>query len=330
VIAGCGEVTRYKHLRALKWAGGVVCAGLLDPDGEALRRTAASHGLPLEPGEGDALLVATPPEAHLAAAQGSQPVLVEKPLSLSREDAAAFVEMARDRVVVVGFHMRHHRLIVEARRAVEEGQLGVLESVHVRWSSPREDAGLPAWRFERRRGGGALWEIGVHAYDLWRHLTGAEVESVFARAVSGTRQDEFAEVTARLSGGILATASLSERAPHQIQVEVRGARGRLEIDCLRFEGYRFYKAGAAPGDAASRWAEARRLAAALPGGLRSMRRGGDYLGSYLAQWRHFRDAALGAAQPMATATDGAINCAIARAAAASAETGALCCPEGLP
>lgn len=234
--------------------------------------------------------------------------------------------MAQRRTVLVGFHMRHHRLVSEARTWIQQGRVGRIESVHVRWASPREDEGLPRWRFRRESGGGAIWEIGMHAYDLWRFLTGLEVDSVFATSRSGSREDESAEVTARMTGGCMATASLSERAPHQIEVEVRGSEGRLRVDCLRFEGLYFQPAGSAPGDPAVRAAEARRLASSLALGVRAMRRGGDYLGSYARQWMHFREVALGLAAPLATVADGIENWAIARAAEASVRSGAVSCP----
>ena len=71
-------------------------------------------------------------------------------------------------------------------------------------------------------------EIGVHLFDLWRYLLETEVEEVFAVGRHGARDDENAVVTAVLANGALASARLSERTAHDMQVEICGAEGRVE------------------------------------------------------------------------------------------------------
>jgi predicted dehydrogenase/GT2 family glycosyltransferase len=305
-LIGCGEVTRAKHLPALCSLPEVRVLAVADPDRERREQTGDRFRIPRRlPGveavlelEGiDAVGIATPPASHLEVAlpaiEAGKHVWIDKPLALRREDCLELVRAAqpRQRVAVVGFHMRFHRLVRELRARIQAAGLGRIESIRSVWFSPRSDEGLPEWRRARENGGGALVEIGVHHYDLWRFLLGAEVEEVSALGRDGSRHDETAVIAARLTGGILASAVLSERTSHEIEIEVCGSEGRLRAGCLKFDGIEFLPIGAAPGDAGNRLARGAHLLRSLPRGLYSMARGGEYRESYREAWRRFAAAA---------------------------------------
>ena len=95
-------------------------------------------------------------------------VLVEKPLALSVPECQRMIEEAERAGVVamVGFHMRFHRLVREAREQIGRGAPGNIESIRLVWHSPRADVGISAWKTRRSHGGGALVEIAVHHLDL--------------------------------------------------------------------------------------------------------------------------------------------------------------------
>jgi predicted dehydrogenase/GT2 family glycosyltransferase len=344
-LVGCGEVTREKHLPALRRVPSIEVIALADLDPGRREGLARAHGIPHAVASVEAVLglegvdaigVCVPPSAHaevaVAALRAGAHVWIDKPLALDLGDcerirAAAAASAAR---VVVGFHMRSHRLLARARAIVTSGALGPLESIRCTWSSPRDDVDLPAWRARRDRGGGALIEIGVHHVDLWRYLTGAEVEEVFALSRDGVRHDEHALVTARLSGGILASTALSERAPHQIEVEVTGGDARLHVDCLRFEGLDVSTHRDRPGAASTRLRRAAHALGALPEGLRVMRRGGDYHDSYRLAWEHFEEAIRTGQPARASLEDGIRAVEVTLAAHASRAQGVPVAPRGSP
>jgi predicted dehydrogenase len=58
-------------------------------------------------------------------------VLIEKPVALGMAHADKLVELAskHDVRVLMGFHMRWHRLIRRAREYVHSGALGIIESI---------------------------------------------------------------------------------------------------------------------------------------------------------------------------------------------------------
>ncbi|MCX6621642.1 MAG: glycosyltransferase [Acidobacteria bacterium] len=263
-LIGCGEVTCAKHLPAL-------------------------HRL-----------------LALAAIRAGKHVWIDKPLALTAEECVQIAAAARgtSRVVMTGFHLRFHPLVAQVRRVIASGRLGTLESIRSVWNSPRGDAGLPAWRWHRETGGGAITEIGVHHFDLWRYLLGAEVREVYALSRDGSRHDENAIVTATLDNGVLATAILSERTPHDIELEICGSAGRLRAACLRFEGLEFYSLTDIPGSPRTRLGRYSHFLRTLPSGLVSIARGGGYRESYRNGWEHFVRAAQGQAPACCDAVDG--------------------------
>jgi predicted dehydrogenase len=334
-LVGCGEVCEFKHLPALGRVEGARVVALVDPDTARAKRVAEKFGIRRHFDHVDALLtqappdvvgVLTPPGEHadivIESLAGGCHVLVEKPLALSLDDADAMIaaERAGAGRCLMGLHMRWHRLVRRARAAIGAGEVGTLESVRGVWSSPRRDEGIPGWKTRRATGGGALVELGVHLFDLWRVLGGAEVSEVFATARQGVRDDEAASVTARLRNGVIASAALSERSSHDLEIHVAGSGGRLRLACQRFDGFESYAVHETDGALGPR---ARHLIASmreLPGGLVRMRRLGDYGESYRGEWQHMVEVARGAAAEC-TLEDGRAALAVILAATRSADLG---------
>jgi predicted dehydrogenase/GT2 family glycosyltransferase len=331
-LIGCGEVTRAKHLPALRRVAGFRVLALADRDAGRRERVGDLFHIPCRvPGveaalalDGiDAVGVAVPPESHaevaIAALEAGKHVWIDKPLALTAEESLRICDAAArsSRVVMIGFHMRYHRLVGALRAAIRGGRLGEIESIRSVWNSPRADLGLPAWRRRRETGGGALIEIGVHHFDLWRYLLDAEVREVFAVTRDGERDDENAVVTGVMENGILAAAILSERTSHEIEIEVCGSAGRMRAGCLRFEGLDVAPLAEVPGAPRARLRQLAHLARELPGGLASMARGGEYRESYRAAWESFAQAAQGRASEVCGPAEGLRAVEVAAAAVES-------------
>ena len=335
-LVGAGEVTEHKHLRALRYVRGARVVALADPDTARCARVADRYGIGLRLSQArecfsadvaDVVGILTPPGTHAELALESlskgRHVLVEKPLALTIRDCDMLVAAAGQSTVVAmtGFHMRWHRLLVRAREVIASGSLGRLESIRATWNSPRGDDTAPPWKRTRVTGGGAIVELGVHLFDQWRYLTGAEVIDVFARARHGTRDDESATISASLSNGMLAEAVVSERASHEIEMEVCGELGRLRVSCQRFDGLETYARQETDGMIGSRARGIARTLRELPRGLARMRRMGDYGDSYRGEWQHLVDVVRSGSQPACTMVDGREAVRVALAATASASSG---------
>lgn len=335
-LAGAGEVCEHKHLRVLGEVTGARVVALADPDPARLRHVADRYGISLRfadareclsPDIADVIGILTPPETHgelaLEALRLGRHVLVEKPLALTLPDCEALVSAAAGSraVALTGFHMRWHRLLVRARDVVASGELGKLESIRATWNSPRGDDAAPPWKRTRITGGGAIVELGVHIFDQWRFLTGAEVVDVFARARHGTRDDENATISATLSNGMLAEAVVSERTSHDIEIEVCGDEGRLRVSCQRFDGLEVYARRETAGMMGPRARGIARTLGELPRGLARMKTLGDYGDSYRGEWQHLVECIAGGRSPGCTMQDGREAARVALAAAASAASG---------
>jgi len=302
---GCGEVTRFKHLPALRRVPGVEVAAIADLEADKRDAVGDRFGIAqrftdvealLRGAELDAVGVCVQPSRHaevaLAALQAGKHVWIDEPLALDHGQGAALVESSRgaNLRVMVGSHMRFHRLAQAALPVLRRGALGRIESIRSVWNSPRRDEAVPAWCRRRAEGGGVLVEIGVQHVDLWRYLLGSEVHEVFAKSRNGTREDESAVVSAVLANGVLAVAILSERTSHAIEVEIAGDRGRLRLDLLRFDGLELFSAADVPGRPATRVKRLWSFFRALPAGVASAAIGGSgYLDSYRVAWSHFID-----------------------------------------
>jgi len=317
VLVGAGVVAERKHLPALRGLTDLwQVTGVVDPDSQRLRllsdllpgaRTFETLGLCLDSMDFEAVAVLTPPGSHVAlteeALAAGKFVLVEKPLSLSLEEARRLQAHPASARVVMGFHMRHHRLVLQARQQLRSGQLGQIQACRGAWCAPRPPD-QSEWENLRALGGGALIELAVHYYDLLRFLFEQDLEPVEARALSAERDDEGACVLGRTTGGIPFSGVFSERASHQLEFEFYGSRGRLKLDCLRFDGLRFSGWGVDTGAVPFRLREFLQTLSRLPEGLRSFRSGGDYLGSYREQWRHFAQVVAGRTSPLCRVEDG--------------------------
>ena len=191
-IIGCGRVSETCHLPVLRDLGRRVqvvavadvdehrrrrVAGMFDiaqafPDAETLLSDAGASI--------DAIVVCSPAEFHADAVVGAlragKHVLVEKPLALKLDDADRMTEQAKltpHLKAMLGFNLRHHRLVKKARQMIAGGLIGETQLVRTLWTSGiRYRMKLPPWRNRRQTGGGVLSEIAGHHVDLLRYVTG--------------------------------------------------------------------------------------------------------------------------------------------------------------
>lgn len=333
---GCGEVCEKKHLPALQRVRGARVVAIVEVDAARRARIGDRFAIKHRFADVSALVAANvaeligilvPPADHAAAArtviEAGAHVLVEKPLTLSLDEADALVAAAHGASgrVFMGFHMRWHRLIRRARDLVRQGRFGSLESVHATWNSPRGDDETPDWKCHRSTGGGALIELGVHIVDLWRFVLDTDARDIFAEVRHGARDDEAAVVMANLGNGMLASASISERAGHNIELDICGDAARVRVAGQRFDGWECYATGESDGMLGPRIRRIRRTLRELPVGLAGISSLGDYGDSYRAMWQHVIDAIRDGTPAECTLEDGREALRVVLAAAAAAECG---------
>jgi len=317
-VIGCGRAAQDLHLPALARIPDIQVVALADADPDRLtaagskwrinRRYQDYRELVCDSSV-DAVLIAIPPRMHhdafLLAANSHKHTYIEKPLAMNLEEAdrMAAAETTSSIRVVVGFNLRSHRLVQQARKLIREGTLGPILSMRSEWVGG--NGVRPDWQRRRNEGGGVLYELGVHHFDLWRYLLDSEVSSVEAESASNGAEDFSVHVKAHMLNGATASANLVLDGEAKHQVEVFGTEGSFRFSLYRADSLQFHPVG--------RTGQLGQWLAALPGAVNAVRRGGDYIDSYRRHWLRFVAAVQGGETP-ATLQDGRESLRIAMAA----------------
>ncbi len=230
------------HLAALKASDQISLAGIVEPV-DAVRAKLEGEHVPLfespqeliAAGIAEAVLIAAPSSVHAMLvsefAAASIPVLCEKPVGVSPEEAASARDAAvqADVVLQVGYWRRFVPQLRELRARVEADELGEIYQL----SCMQWDQEPPSASFRAHSGGIAI-DMGVHEIDQIRWLLGEQIQWVAAvgagrlppEAASAADPDA-AVVLAKLSGAAAATISLGRRFPYadSCWLELWGTRG---------------------------------------------------------------------------------------------------------
>ena len=122
-------------------------------------------------------------EPSIAALEAGVPVLCEKPLAPTLEEAAAMRDAAAATGVTAGaaFNYRFVPAIRHAKGLIEDGELGEIRQVRGRYLQDwLVDPEAPwAWRMDAEMAGsGALGDLGAHTIDLANFLVGDRVGGI--------------------------------------------------------------------------------------------------------------------------------------------------------
>jgi predicted dehydrogenase len=158
------------------------------------------------------------PEQTLQALDAGKHVLVEKPMALNVTDAERMVAAARQarRLLGVGFHLRHHPLLIELRHRLQSKEYGPLTLVQAQWGI--DMAAVTGWKVDPTlAGAGSIMGLGVHLIDLLLWLTGREVSAVTAWADGPSDRfpvEFFTLAVLEFDDGTLGQITCSRRLPH--------------------------------------------------------------------------------------------------------------------
>jgi predicted dehydrogenase len=197
----------------------------------------------------EAVAVVTPNYMHFGPAkaflEAGIHVICDKPLTSKLEEAIELEHIAErsDRLFILTHNYTGYAMVRQAREMIAGGSLGVIRLVHVEYlqdwmTEPIEASGQKqaAWRTDPSRSGkgGAIGDIGTHAYNLARFVTGLEVASVSADLgafVPGRILDDNAHVLLRFRNGAKGMLWVSQIAPgnaNALTLRVFGSLGGLE------------------------------------------------------------------------------------------------------
>jgi len=200
----------------------------------------------------EAVAIVTPNHLHYPVARAflkrGVHVICDKPLTATlaeaRKLAAAAAKAAEGGTLFALTHnYTGYPMVRQARAMVADGALGELRVVQVEYpqdwlTTALEETGQKqaGWRTDPARtgAGGSTGDIGTHAYNLARFVTGLRLDSLAAdlqRFVPGRRVDDNAHVLLRFEGGARGMLWSSQVAPgneNGLRLRVYGAAGGLE------------------------------------------------------------------------------------------------------
>ena len=202
----------------------------------------------------EAVAIVTPNHMHWPAAKAFLDVgihvICDKPLTSNLTDAkklAALVDKSGC-LFVLTHNYTGYPMIRQAREMVAKGELGEIRVVQAEYpqdwlTEKAEDSGSKqaAWRTDPKRSGvgGATGDIGTHAYNLARFVSGLELDSLAADLdafVPGRRLDDNAHVLLRFKGakggrgakGMIWASQVAPGNENGLKLRVYGTKGGIE------------------------------------------------------------------------------------------------------
>ena len=187
----------------------------------------------------DLAVVATANRSHtplaLAALGAGLPVVVDKPMAATVDDARAMIAASRAAgLLLTVFHNRRWDAdFLTVRRVVDEGVIGRPFRLESRFERYREQPKEGTWRelADRRDAGGTLWDLGPHLVDQACVLFGdpTHIYAEVDRRRAGAAVDDDVFVALRFAGGRVAHLHASQvTAIAGPRVRISGLRGAYE------------------------------------------------------------------------------------------------------
>ena len=223
-VAGFGLVGR-RHAEVIRRAPDMSLVAIVEPCAEG-QKVAASLDVPvfaslegmLRESKPDGVLLATPTPLHLeqglACIAAGCPVLIEKPIAVTSEEARQLTEAADKAGVpmLVGHHRRHNGMVQAAKRALMNGAIGDIRAVQATCWFYKPDYYFDVAPWRTKKGAGPISVNLVHDVDLLRHFCGdvTTVQAVAVPSRRGFENEDLATAVLTFQSGAVATISVSD------------------------------------------------------------------------------------------------------------------------
>ncbi|MCX6058861.1 MAG: Gfo/Idh/MocA family oxidoreductase [Chloroflexi bacterium] len=197
----------------------------------------------------DVVAIMTPNDSHyeyaVAALEHGFDVICDKPMTNTLQEAEALHKKVQESGLI--FCLTHnytgYPMVRQARAMVEDGQIGTIRLIQVEYvqgGKADETKSIPTdaipWRYDPIRGGPSLvmGDIGTHAHNLIRFISGLEVAEVAAEVgniVPGRLIHDFAGALLRFENGARGSFWVTQAAAgveNCLRIRVSGTKGSLE------------------------------------------------------------------------------------------------------
>lgn len=196
----------------------------------------------------DAVSIMTPNDSHyeyaMAALERGLDVICDEPMTNTPEEAESLHKKVEETGLV--FCLTHnytgYPMVRQAKAMVMDGQLGTIRLVQVEYvQGGKADESKPmphvvTWKYDPVRGGPSLvmGDIGTHAHNLTRFITGLEVDEVCAEIgtiVPNRLVHDYAGALLRFDNGARGSFWVTQAAAgveNCLRIRVSGTQGTLE------------------------------------------------------------------------------------------------------
>ena len=197
----------------------------------------------------DFVSIVTPNFAHFPAArtflQAGFNVVCDKPMTLNLDEALELREVVRKsgKVFALTHNYTGYPMVKEARELVNSGEIGKILKIVAEYPqgwllNPIDQEGQKqaSWRTDPERAGasGCIGDIGTHAENLARYVTGLEIDELcadFSTFVEGRRLEDDGNMLLRYkrgARGVLYASQISAGEENNLVIRVYGTKGSLE------------------------------------------------------------------------------------------------------
>ena len=201
----------------------------------------------------DAVAIVTPNHMHhpisMAFIERGFHIICDKPLAMNSKECEELVQAstAQDIIFALTHNYTGYPMIRNAKEMCHQGELGSIRLIQAEYAQDwltedlenKIDSGgnkQAAWRTDPAQsgGGGCIGDIGTHAFNLIRFITGLQPQQISAELTSfvpGRKLDDNAQISIRFNGGAKGTIWSSQVAPgneNHLQVRIYGEKGGLE------------------------------------------------------------------------------------------------------
>ena len=196
----------------------------------------------------DFVTVATPNYTHFeiaaAALEAGFNVMCDKPLTFDLEQAEQLATLVdkSGAVFAVTHNYTGYPLVRQAREMILSGELGEINAVRstylqgwLRTRLENEKQKQAAWRTDPAKSGaaGSFGDIGTHAFNLVRYMTGLLPESISCHLKifeKGRQLDDYGQAVIRFENGALGSlvaSQISHGRENDLSIDVDGTKGSL-------------------------------------------------------------------------------------------------------
>jgi predicted dehydrogenase len=197
----------------------------------------------------DFVVIVTPNHQHFPPAklflESGFNVVCDKPVTFNLAEAKALQKVVRKsgKVFALTHNYTGNAMVKQARDFVRNGDLGEIRKVVAEypqgWLSTHLEASgqkQASWRTDPKRSGaaGCIGDIGTHAENLARYITGLHIESLCADLttfVKGRKLDDDGNILLRFKGGakgVLHASQISVGDENALNIRVYGTKGGIE------------------------------------------------------------------------------------------------------